>query len=68
MSPMPTKTPMLTVRDWKTDPWCLNGWDGCTEWYTGGHYCQRDYQHKGRCVCVCKATTTRPAPDITGDL
>ena len=53
---------MLTVRDWATDPWCLNGWDGCKENYTGGHMCTRDYQHLGRCVCICEATTTRPAP------
>lgn len=48
--------------------WCLNGWgpperSPCPHSYTGGHYCGKDYQHKGRCVCAgCGSTTTLPAP------
>jgi len=55
----------LIAKDWATDPWCLNGWDGCTESYTGGHYCEKNYQHNGRCICLCEATTTITPPLIT---
>jgi hypothetical protein len=41
-------------------PHCTNGWDGtkrspaCN--YTGGHYCVRLANHKGRCRCTCGRT------------
>lgn len=58
----------LMARNWVTDPWCLNGWAGCRESYTRGHYCERDYQHKGRCKCICGATTTTTPPLVTEDV
>lgn len=41
---------------------CLGGWDGCKEIYTGGHRCEYMDGHKGRCKCICGATTTEKPP------
>jgi hypothetical protein len=54
-------------------PYCLNGWagtkrkPGCD--YTGGHGCDKLANHKGRCRCVCGATTgVNRAVELMGTL
>lgn len=39
------------------DP-CPNGWPGCDDNYTHGHYCEKQRAHEGRCKCPCGATST----------
>lgn len=32
---------------------CTAGWAGCTDNYTGGHYCEQQDGHDGPHRCVC---------------
>ena len=56
---------------------CTNGWaihnygpPYPLDHYTGGHFCDRDAGHPGRCRCFCGATTrtksVRVRPDAGG--
>jgi hypothetical protein len=70
-------TPDLAAspRGWDATPladrWCLNAWAGnpfCEDGHPAAdgapHYCDRNYQHTGRCRCTCGSTTTIPAPVV----
>ena len=47
-------------------PHCPNGWAGtrrrpaCN--YTGGHFCDRPYPHRGMCRCDCGARARQRDP------
>lgn len=48
---------------------CFNGWGPTEKWpscnYTGGHYCEREDGHPGRCRCVCGSTSRLQAQEQT---
>ncbi len=44
---------------------CPNGWsrtDGTECDYTGGHYCDLDAGHRGKCKCPCGFRSASKAP------
>ncbi len=49
-----------------TRPHCLNGWAGTNRRpscnYTGGHFCDKLRDHKGRCRCSCGSTSSTKPP------